>query len=184
MVRLKDIYQNEIVPKLMKDLGYGNLNAVPKVIKVVLNMGVGKAVDDKAELEKSMFDLTQIAGQKAVPTTAKKSVSAFKIRAGGKIGCKVTLRGEKMYEFLDKLFNIVFPRMRDFRGLTKKSFDGKGNFSIGLSEQTVFSEIDSSKIDKLRGLEVVIVTTAKTDKEGETLLRMLGCPLQKSELEN
>ncbi len=178
MSRLKDIYQNEIAPKLMKELGYGNLNAVPKVTKIVLNMGVGKAIDDKSELEKAIGDLTQIAGQKAVSTTAKKSISGFKIRTGGKIGCKVTLRGKRMYEFLDKLFSIVFPRMRDFRGLSKKSFDGRGNFSIGLSEQTLFSEIDSSKIDKLRGLEVVIVTTAKTDKEGEALLRALGCPLQ------
>ena len=181
MSRLKKTYQTEIRPKLMKELGYGNLNAIPKVIKVVLNMGVGKAVDDKSELEKAIADLTQIVGQKAVPTTAKKSISGFKIRAGVKIGCKVTLRGKRMYEFLDKLFNIVFPRMRDFHGLTKKSFDGRGNFSIGFSEQTAFSEIDASKIDKLRGLEVVIVTTAKNDKEGEALLRALGCPLQKKE---
>ena len=182
MSRLKETYQKEIIPGLIKELGLKNPNAVPKVIKVVLNMGVGKAVDDKSELEKAIADLTKIAGQKAVLTTAKKSISGFKIRAGGKIGCKATLRGKRMYEFLDKLFNIVFPRMRDFRGLTKKSFDGRGNFSIGLPEQTAFSEVDASKIDKLRGLEVVIVTTAKEDKEGEILLRALGCPLQKSEL--
>lgn len=179
MTRLKDIYHNELVPKLMKELSYDNPNAVPSLSKVVLNMGVGGAVDNKAELEKALFDLTQIAGQKAVATSAKKSISSFKLRAGHQIGCKVTLRGKRMYEFLDKLFNIVLPRMRDFRGLSPKSFDGGGNYSIGFSEQTAFPEIDVSKTDKLRGLEVVIVTTAKNDKEGEVLLRALGCPLQK-----
>lgn len=168
----------------MKELGYANPYAAPKLSKVVLNMGIGKAVDDKSELEKALFDLTQTAGQKAVTTAAKKSISGFKIRAGQKIGAKVTLRGKKMYEFLDKLFNIVLPRMRDFRGLSKNSFDGSGNFTIGLSEQTAFSEIDASKVDKLRGLEVIIVTTARNDKEGEALLRSLGCPLQKSGLAN
>lgn len=179
MSHLKQLYQKEIMPKLMKELGYGNPNAVPSLSKVVLNMGVGKAVDDKNELEKAISDLTLIAGQKAVPTCAKKSISGFKVRAGQKIGAKVTLRGKKMYEFLDKLFNIVLPRMQDFRGLAATSFDGSGNYSIGLPEQTAFPEIDPGKIDKLRGLEAVIVTTAKNDKEGEALLRALGCPLQK-----
>ena len=179
MSHLKEIYQKEIVPKLMKELGYNNVNAVPRISKVVLNMGVGKAVDDKSELEKAIADLTLIAGQKVVSTTAKKSISAFKIRTGYKIGAKVTLRGNRMYEFLDKLFNIVLPQTRDFRGLQTTGLDGSGNFSIGFSEQTVFPEIDPNKIAKLRGLQVVIVTTAKTNKEGEVLLRFLGCPLSK-----
>lgn len=179
MTHLKQLYQKEIVPKLLKELGNNNPNAVPRLTKVILNMGVGKAVDDKSELEKAIEDLTAIAGQKAVPTAAKKSISAFKLRAGQQVGCKVTLRGNQMYEFLDKLFNIVLPRMRDFHGLSPKSFDGGGNFSLGFPEQTAFPEINAAKVDKLRGLEVVIVTTARDDREGEALLRALGCPLQK-----
>lgn len=181
MSLLKEKYEKEIVPKLMKKLNLTNPQAVPKVLKVVLNMGVGRAVDDKKELEEARADLEVIAGQKPVVTTAKKAVSAFKIRAGDQIGCKVTLRRERMYEFLDKIFNIVFPRMRDFQGLNPIAFDDSGNYSIGFSEQTAFPEIDATKVNKVRGLEIVIVTSAKNVKEGKELLEGLGCPLKKTE---
>ncbi len=181
MSRLKEIYDNQIIPELQKDLGYNNCLAVPRLSKVVLNMGVGESVRDKQELEMAIRDLRLIAGQQPVETRARASISGFNLREGVPIGCKVTLRGERMYEFLDKLFNIVLPRTRDFQGLSLKGFDGHGSYSLGLSEQVVFPEIDPNEVRKIRGLQVSIVTTAKDDGEAELLLRKLGCPLEKVE---
>ena len=179
MSRLKDTYNNEIVDALMKKFGYKNIMQVPKLDKIVINMGVGEAKENKKVLESAVADLEKIAGQKAVVTRAKKSVANFKLREGMPIGCKVTLRGERMYEFLDKLVNVSLPRVRDFRGVSNNSFDGRGNYTLGVKEQLIFPEIDFDKVNKLRGMDIVFVTTAKTDEEGHELLAQLGMPFHK-----
>lgn len=176
---LQEQYKKEIQPELMETLGYNNPHAAPKVTKVVLNMGVGEAKENEQELTDAIEELSLIAGQRAAPTTARQSVAGFAVREGQKIGAKVTLRGKRMYEFLEKLFRVVLPRGRDFRGLAKKGFDGQGNYSLGLEEQGVFLEIDPNKIKKSRGLQVTIVTSAQTDEEAEQLLKNLGLPLEK-----
>lgn len=176
MPRLKDRYQDEIIPELMKKYGYTSVMQVPKLEKIVLNMGVGDAKENPKSLEGAVNDLTVISGQKPVVTTAKKSVANFKVRAGMKIGAKVTLRGNRMYEFLDKLISIALPRVRDFRGISPNSFDGRGNFALGVREQLIFPEVDFDKIDKIRGMDVIIVTNARTDEEARDLLRLLGMP--------
>jgi large subunit ribosomal protein L5 len=176
--RLKDKYLNEVVPALKEQFKYANPMMVPKIEKVVLNMGVGEAVGDAKALDGAVRDLTMIAGQKPMVTRAKKSIAAFKIRQGMAIGAKVTLRGDRMWEFLDKLINVALPRVRDFRGVSSKSFDGRGNYSLGLREQLIFPEINYDEIDKVRGLEVVIVTTAPSDEEAYALLRNLGMPFR------
>jgi large subunit ribosomal protein L5 len=178
MARLKDKYKNEVIPGLMKQFEYSNIMQAPKLEKVVINMGVGQAVQDPKQLDSAVRDLTTIAGQKPVITKAKKSIANFKIREGMRIGTKVTLRGERMYEFLDKLFNITLPRVRDFGGVSPSSFDGRGNFAMGLKEQLVFPEIDYDKVDKIRGMDVVIATTAKSDEEAKALLKLLGMPFR------
>ena len=177
--RLKEYYQNEIVPTLMKELSYENIMQVPRIEKVVVNIGVGEALDNAKSLDAAVADLSQITGQKPVITKARKSIANFKLREGRAIGVKVTLRGERMWSFLDRLINIALPRVRDFRGVSPNSFDGRGNYTLGLREQLVFPEIDYDKIDKLRGLEVTIVTTAQTDEEGRLLLDMLNMPFRK-----
>lgn len=178
MARLKDQYKQEIIPRLMDKFHYKNLMQVPKVDRVVLNIGVGEAIQNPKALDGAINDLTIIAGQKPVITRAKKSIAGFKLREGMPIGCKVTLRGERMYQFLDRLINLSLPRVRDFRGVSPQAFDGRGNYSLGIKEQTIFPEIEYDKIDKIRGLEVVIVTTAKTDEEGRELLKCLGMPFR------
>ena len=179
MTRLKETYQNEIVKGMTDKFGYKNVMQVPKLAKIVINMGVGEAKENKKVLESAVADLEKIAGQKAVVTRAKKSVANFKLREGMPIGCKVTLRGERMYEFLDKLVSISLPRVRDFRGVPKNSFDGRGNYTLGVKEQLIFPEIDFDKVAKLRGMDIVFVTTAKTDEEGRALLTELGMPFAK-----
>jgi large subunit ribosomal protein L5 len=179
MSRLLDKYHNEAVPALMEKFGYKNVMEVPKVEKVIINMRVGEAKENAKALEAAVNDLTVISGQKPVITRAKKSVAAFKIRTGMPIGCKVTLRGQRMYDFLDKLFNIALPRVRDFRGISPDAFDGRGNFALGIKEQLIFPEIDYDKIEKIRGMDVIIVTTGKTDEEARELLRILGVPFRK-----
>jgi len=174
VARLYDLYKQEIVPQLMKKFQYKNIMQVPKVDRVILNIGAGEAVQNPKALDGAVNDLTMISGQKPVITRAKKSIAGFKLREGMAIGCKVTLRGERMYDFLDKLINLALPRVRDFRGVSPQAFDGRGNYSLGIKEQTIFPEIDYDKIDKIRGLEVVIVTTAKTDEEARELLRSMG----------
>jgi large subunit ribosomal protein L5 len=174
MARLKDKYFKEVVPALMKQFGYKNIMQVPRITKVVINMGVGAAVQEPKVLDAAVNDLALISGQKPVITKAKKSISNFKIRAGMRIGTKVTLRGERMYEFLDKLFNVALPRVRDFGGMSPSSFDGRGNFAMGLREQLIFPEIDYDKIDKVRGMDVVIGTSADTDEEAIALLKLMG----------
>jgi large subunit ribosomal protein L5 len=176
---MKERYQKEIVPGLMKSLNLGNVMEVPRIEKVVVNIGVGEAIDNAKALDAAVGDLTQITGQKPVVTKARKSIAAFKLREGRSIGAKVTLRGERMWSFLDRLMNIALPRVRDFRGVSANSFDGRGNYTLGLTEQLVFPEIDYDKIDKLRGLEITIVTTARNDHEGRQLLTMLGMPFRK-----
>lgn len=178
MARLKDKYNNEAVPALMKQFEYKNIMQVPRLEKVIINMGVGQAVQDPKQLDSAVRDLTIIAGQKPVITKAKKSIANFKIREGMRIGTKVTLRGIRMYEFLDKLFNITLPRVRDFGGVSPSSFDGRGNFAMGLKEQLVFPEIDYDKVDKIRGMDVVIATSAKSDEEAKALLKQLGMPFR------
>ncbi len=178
MARFKEKYQTEVVPAMIERFGYENVMQVPRFDKIVLNIGVGEAVQDPKALEAATRDLEAITGQKAVINHAKKSVAAFKLREGMAIGCKVTLRGERMYEFLDRFISITLPRIRDFRGVSEKSFDGRGNYSIGVREQLVFPEIDYDKIDKVRGLMVVIATTAKTDEEGYELLKLMGMPFR------
>jgi large subunit ribosomal protein L5 len=178
MPRLKDKYRNEVVPALMKQFEYKNIMQVPRVTKVVVSMGVGQAAQDPRLLDAAMNDLALITGQKPAVTKARKSISNFKIRKGMRIGCKVTLRGAMMYEFLDRLFNVVLPRVRDFQGIPPDSFDGRGNFSMGLKEQLVFPEIDYDKIDRARGMNIAICTTAKTDEEGRALLKLLGLPFK------
>ena len=176
MARLKEMYQNEIVDAMIKKFGYKNIMEVPKLDKIVINMGVGEAKDNAKVLDSAVRDLEIISGQKAVLTKAKKSVANFKLREGMAIGCKVTLRGEKMYEFADRLINLALPRVRDFRGVSPTAFDGRGNYALGLKEQLIFPEIDYDKIDKVRGMDIIIVTTAKTDEEARELLRILGMP--------
>lgn len=178
MARLKDTYRNDVVPAMMKRFNYGNVMQVPKPVKVVVSMGVGQAVQDAKLLDAAVNDMALITGQKPAVTRAKKSISNFKIREGNRIGCKVTLRGAMMYEFLDRLFNVVLPRVRDFGGIPADSFDGRGNFSMGLKEQLVFPEIDYDKVDRTRGMNIAITTTAKTDEEGRELLRALGLPFR------
>jgi len=178
MSDLKKIYQNDIVPKLKEELGLGNIMEVPKITKITLNMGVGEASADRKAMDGALADMTAISGQKPLVTNARKSVAGFKIREGWPIGCKVTLRGERMYEFLERLVSIAIPRIRDFRGLNPKSFDGRGNYSMGLREQIVFPEIDFDKVDKLRGLDITITTTAKNDDQARALLRAFNFPLK------
>jgi large subunit ribosomal protein L5 len=177
---MKDKYQKEVVPQLMKTFGYQNIMQVPKMTKVVLNMGVGSAITDSKQLDAAVNDMATITGQRPIVTRAKKSISNFKIRAGMRIGCKVTLRGDRMWEFLDRLFNIVLPRMRDFTGINPNAFDGRGNFAMGLKEQLVFPEIDYDKVDRTRGMDIIITTTAKTDEEARNLLKSLGMPFRES----
>ncbi|HEV2737053.1 MAG TPA: 50S ribosomal protein L5 [Candidatus Elarobacter sp.] len=177
--RLREKYQTEVVPKLKERFDYKNPMMVPKLEKVVINMSVGEAIQNSKALEKAVDELTTISGQKPVITKAKKSIAAFKLREGMNIGAKVTLRGERMYVFLDKLFNVVLPRIRDFRGLNRKSFDGRGNYNLGLREQLVFPEINFDKVEKARGMDIVIVTTAKNDEEATEFLTQMGLPLQK-----
>ena len=178
MSDLKKIYQDEIVPKLKEELGLGNIMEVPKITKITLNMGVGEASQDRKAMDGALADMTAISGQKPLVTNARKSVAGFKIREGWPIGCKVTLRGERMYEFLERLVSIAIPRIRDFRGLNPKSFDGRGNYSMGLREQIVFPEIDFDKVDKLRGMDITITTTAKSDDQARALLRAFNFPLK------
>lgn len=179
MNRLKEKYSKEVVPKLVSKHNYETVMLVPKIDKIVINMGVGDALQNSKLLEAAMNDLEQITGLKPVHTKAKKSISSFKLREGQVIGCKVTLRGEKMYNFLDKLINVVLPRVRDFRGLSPKSFDGRGNYTIGLKEQLIFPEIEFDSVVKVRGMDVVIVTTAQTNEEAYDLLDELGVPFRK-----
>ena len=179
MSRLKEQYQNEIVDAMIKKFGYKNIMEVPKLDKVVINMGVGEAKDNAKLLESAIADMEKIAGQKAVVTRAKNSVANFKIREGMPIGCKVTLRGEKMYEFVDRLINLSLPRVRDFRGVNPNAFDGRGNYALGIKEQLIFPEIEYDKIDKVRGMDVIFVTTAKTDEEARELLRLFNMPFKK-----
>ena len=178
MAQLREFYKQEVIPTLIKQFGYSNPMQVPRVTKVVLNMGVGEAVGDKKVLESATKDLVLISGQKVVVTKARKSIAGFKIRAGWPIGCKVTLRGERMYEFLERLVGIAIPRIRDFRGLSPKSFDGHGNFAMGVNEQIIFPEIDYDKIDKLRGLDITITTSARNDEEGRALLAAMRFPFK------
>ena len=179
MSRLKEQYQNEIVDAMIKKFGYKNIMEVPKLDKVVINMGVGEAKENAKVLESAIADMEKIAGQKAVVTRAKNSVANFKIREGMPIGCKVTLRGEKMYEFVDRLINLALPRVRDFRGVTPNAFDGRGNYALGIKEQLIFPEIEYDKIDKVRGMDVIFVTTAKTDEEARELLKQFNMPFAK-----
>lgn len=179
MNRLKERYENEIVKSLMTKFNYSSVMQVPKMEKIVINIGVGDAVSNSKLLDDAVEELSLITGQKPVITKAKKSIAGFKLREGMPIGCKVTLRGERMYEFLDKLVNISLPRVRDFRGVPKNSFDGRGNYTLGVKEQLIFPEINFDKVNKLRGMDIVFVTTAKTDEEGHELLAQLGMPFQK-----
>ena len=179
MSRLKEQYQNEIVDAMIKKFGYKNIMEVPKLDKVVINMGVSEAKENAKVLESAIADMEKIAGQKAVVTRAKNSVANFKIREGMPIGCKVTLRGEKMYEFVDRLINLALPRVRDFRGVNPNAFDGRGNYALGIKEQLIFPEIEYDKIDKVRGMDVIFVTTAKTDEEARELLKQFNMPFAK-----
>ncbi len=176
MARLKDVYSETIVDAMMKKFGYKNIMEVPKLDKIVVNMGIGEAKDNPKILENAVSDMEIITGQKAILTKAKKSVANFKIREGMNIGCKTTLRGEKMYEFLDRLVNLALPRVRDFRGVNPNGFDGRGNYALGIKEQFIFPEIEYDKIDKTRGMDVIIVTTAKTDEEARELLTLFNMP--------
>lgn len=176
MARLKDKYLNEVVPGLQEKFSYTNVMTIPKLDKVTLNIGLGEAVSNPKAVEAAVNDLTKISGQKPVVTKAKKSIATFKVREGMPIGVKVTLRGDKMYEFVDKLFSVALPRVRDFHGVSPKSFDGRGNYTLGLKEQLIFPEIEYDKIDRVRGLEIVFSTTATTDEEGRELLKLLGMP--------
>ena len=178
MARLKEVYNKEIAPALKKELGLANVMEVPRILKVTLNMGVGEALGDKKALENAVADLTLISGQKPVINNARKSIAGFKIRQGWPIGTKVTLRRDRMYEFLERLVSVAIPRIRDFRGISPKQFDGRGNFSMGVSEQIIFPEIDYEKIDKLRGLDITITTSARNDDEGRALLRAFNFPLK------
>ncbi|TCL39552.1 large subunit ribosomal protein L5 [Anaerospora hongkongensis] len=176
MSRLKEKYTAEVAKAMMEKFGYKNVMEIPKVEKVVINMGVGEAVGNPKVLDAAVGDMTAISGQKPLVTRAKKSIAAFKIRQGMPIGAKVTLRGERMYQFLDKLINVALPRVRDFRGISPKAFDGRGNYTLGVKEQLIFPEMEYDKIDKVRGMDIVVVTTAKTDEEARELLRLMGMP--------
>ncbi|MBF0310325.1 MAG: 50S ribosomal protein L5 [Magnetococcales bacterium] len=178
MARLKETYRKEIVPSLMTEFGYRNIMQVPRLEKVVINMGVGKAATDKNALQGALDEITAISGQKAVVTLAKKSVAGFKIRKGQPVGCCVTLRRERMYEFMDRLINMALPRVRDFRGVPSSSFDGRGNYSLGVKEQIIFPEIDYDKVNMIRGMDIVIVTSAKSDQEAKALLRGFKMPFR------
>lgn len=180
MARLKEKYLNEVQPALMQKFGYKNIMQVPKLEKVVINIGLGEAIQNSKAVDAAVGDLMAIAGQRPVTTKAKKSIAAFKLRAGMTIGAKVTLRGERMYEFIDRLFNIALPRVRDFRGISDKSFDGRGNYTMGLKEQLIFPEIEYDKIDKVRGMDITFVTTAKNDEEARELLKQMGMPFVKA----
>lgn len=180
MSRLKDIYLNEIRPGLMKSAGYRNINEVPKLKKIVINIGVGDALQDPKKLEHAADELATITGQRPAIRRARKSISNFKLRTGMAIGCSVTLRRERMYEFLDRLINVAIPRIRDFRGIPTKSFDGRGNYTLGITEQIIFPEIEYDKIDKIRGMNITFVTSAGTDKEGFELLQALGMPFKRN----
>ncbi|MCI5493180.1 MAG: 50S ribosomal protein L5 [Lachnospiraceae bacterium] len=179
MSRLKDQYQNEIVDAMVKKFGYKNMMEVPKLSKIVINMGVGEAKENAKVLETAMKDMETIAGQKPVTTKAKNSIANFKLREGMPIGCKVTLRGDKMYEFLDRLVNLALPRVRDFRGVNPNAFDGRGNYALGIKEQLIFPEIEYDKVDKVRGMDIIFVTTAKTDEEARELLTQFNMPFAK-----
>ena len=179
MSTVQEFYEKECVPQLMEEFGYKNIMEVPKLGKIVLNMGLGEGVQNPKSVDLAAQEMTQIAGQKAVITKAKKSIATFKLRQGMPIGCRVTLRSERMCDFFSKLVHIAMPRVRDFRGLSPKMFDGRGNFAMGIKEQIIFPEIDYDKIEKIRGLNVVITTTARTDEEGRHLLRLLGMPFKK-----
>jgi large subunit ribosomal protein L5 len=176
--RLKEHYTKTVLPSLVKELGYRNLMAVPKLEKISVNIGLGEATQNPKLLDPAVSELTQIAGQKPVITKAKKSIAAFKVRAGMPIGCMVTLRGDQMYEFFDRLVNVTLPRVRDFRGLSTKSFDGRGNYTLGVKDQLIFPEIDYNKVDKIKGMNICITTTAKSDAEGLALLKSLGMPFR------
>lgn len=178
MANLKEKYWTEIAPRLKDELGLQNVMEVPKITKITLNMGVGEAIGDKKILENAISDMALIAGQKPVVTKARKSIAGFKVRDGWPIGCKVTLRSDRMYEFLERLISIAIPRIRDFRGVSPKSFDGRGNFAMGVSEQIIFPEIEYDKVDALRGLDITVTTTARTDDEGRALLRAFNFPLK------
>ena len=176
MARLLDLYKKEIAPAMMQKFGYKSVMQIPKLDKIVINIGLGEAKDNPKAVESAVNDLTLITGQKPIITKARKSVANFKLREGMNIGCKVTLRNDKMYEFLDRFFNVALPRVRDFRGISANSFDGRGNYATGIKEQLIFPEIEYDKIDKLRGMDIMIVTTAKTDEEARELLTMFGAP--------
>jgi large subunit ribosomal protein L5 len=178
MATLKDKYKSEIAPRLKEELGLENVMQVPRITKITLNMGVGEALGDKKVLENAVADMEKIAGQKVVVTKARKSIAGFKVRDGWPIGCKVTLRSERMYEFLDRLISIAIPRIRDFRGISPKSFDGRGNFAMGVTEQIIFPEINYDQVDALRGMDITITTSARTDDEGRALLRAFNFPLK------
>ena len=176
MARLKEFYNQEVAPAMMKKFGYSNVMQIPKVAKIVINMGVSEAVGNPKALDAAVADLTMISGQKPIVTKAKKSISAFKVREGMSIGTKVTLRSERMYHFMDKLLNVALARVRDFRGISPKAFDGRGNYTLGVNEQLIFPEMEYDKIDKIRGMDITIVTTAKTDEEARELLKLMGMP--------
>jgi large subunit ribosomal protein L5 len=178
MARLAELYNKEMVPQLMKDQNYKNVMEVPKIVKIVLNMGLGEAIQNVKILDSAAEELGAIAGQRPVITKAKKSIAGFKLRQGMPIGCSVTLRRDRMYEFLDRLVSVSLPRVRDFKGISGKAFDGKGNYSLGVKEQLIFPEIDYDKVDKVKGLNITIVTTAKTDAEGKALLKLMGLPFR------
>ena len=179
MGNFKDLYKNEIADAMMKKFGYKNVNEIPKLSKIVINMGVGEAKENSKVLDSAVSDLTKIAGQKPVVTKAKKSIANFKIREGMPIGCKVTLRGDKMYDFAERLIALALPRVRDFRGGNPNAFDGRGNYALGIKEQLIFPEIEYDQIDKVRGMDIIFVTTAKTDEEARELLTMFGMPFAK-----
>lgn len=178
MPRLKDKYKSDVVPAMIQKFGYKNAMQVPKLEKVVVNMGLGEAIQNSKIIDAAVNDIMTITGQKPVVTKSKKSIAAFKLREGMSVGAKVTLRGDRMYEFVDRLANIALPRVRDFRGISPKSFDGRGNYSMGVKEQLIFPEVDYDKIDKIRGMDIIFVTTAKTDEEGRELLKLMGMPFR------
>ena len=179
MARIKDLYKNEVAPALMKKFEYKSPMQIPKLDKIVINVGVGEAKENSKAIDSVINDISIIAGQKAVPTFAKKSVANFKLREGMKIGVKVTLRGDRMYEFVDRLFNFALPRVRDFKGINPNAFDGRGNYSLGLKEQLIFPEIEYDKVEKIRGMDIAFVTTANTDEEARELLKLMGAPFAK-----
>ena len=176
MARMKELYREQVAPALMKQFAYSSVMQIPKFDKIVINIGAGDAKDNSKVIENIIADLTTISGQKAVPTVAKKSVANFKLRQGMKIGAKVTLRGDRMYEFMDRLFNFALPRVRDFKGINPNAFDGRGNYSLGLKEQLIFPEIEYDKVEKIRGMDIVFVTTANTDEEAKEMLKLMGAP--------